>query len=545
VTLQTSAGRILFALAVLLPFEPRRPALDLLGFRVTVLEAAAALAGIAVAWLERRRVAAVLTRPPLPIALLAGYALVHVIASGLAPVEPATALKFAVRMVAMAAFAVVVCAAADEAGRRMLLGLAAAGIVVAALATFEGAGLRALDPVLAPFREAPFNVGGARRASASTEYPNLAAAFMVYGLVATAGLVHSRAVRFAAAALLSTGLLFTYSRGALVAAAAGLGCLALARVRWARAAAREPLEALAVLACGVAAFGLGAETFQLRLGSEGVASWYGAEYRPADAFLRLRPGQAVTTAVEVHNTGRRAWTRGGDFHLSYHWYDPERRWLVDGSRTALPRDLAPGERAVLRADVRAPAREGRYLLIWDMVQEHTSWFSGQGVAPAVVTAMVAADDAGQPISASVAAPVALAPPWRPGRAELWRLALGMWRERPLTGFGSDSFRRLYGGRAGRSTWDSRVYANNLFLEAAATTGILGVLCLVGGLVTAGSSARRAAVSERPTETAGTVFALVAAIAVHGLSDYLLAFTGQYLVLGLVFGAAGAARRAKG
>src|SRR4029079_1086663 len=85
----------------------------------------------------------------------------------------------------------------------------------------------------------------------------------------------------------------------------------------------------------------------------------------------------------------------------------------------------------------------------------------------------------------VAAPAvpAPAPPasFAPGRADLWRLALVLWRRRPLTGVGSDNFRWLYGEAAGRSTWDTRVFANNALLEAAATTGPVGRMALAGTL----------------------------------------------------------------
>src|SRR5262249_28731559 len=155
----------------------------------------------------------------------------------------------------------------------------------------------------------------------------------------------------------------------------------------------------------------------------------------------------------------------------YHWYDVERRITMDGGRTPLGRTIAPGDRAVLSAEVRAPGRPGAYLLVWDMVQEHTSWFSGQGVRPAVVPVTVGAGSA--PLAGGTPPPNTSSVAWRPGRGELWSLAVAMWRAHPVLGVGPDRFRHLYGPWAGRPWWDDRVYANSLVLELAATTGTLG------------------------------------------------------------------------
>jgi hypothetical protein len=250
--------------------------------------------------------------------------------------------------------------------------------------------------------------------------------------------------------------------------------------------------------------------------------------------------------VRVTNLGRKTWAVDEAFHLSYHWYDQERVKLEEGGRTRLPRDLARGDSATLAAEVRAPQKEGRYLLVWDMVHEHTTWFSGQGVAPAVVPAVVSV----APAPAPAAGPPEVIPEvaWRPGRWELWRLALDMWKERPLLGVGSDNFRWLHGPRAGRPLWDSRVFANSLYLEAAATTGTLGLLALVSTLAAALAwSARRvrSAACLADAATAGVVFAALAALAAHGVVDYVQAFTGHYLMFGLLVGLASAPDPAPG
>jgi O-Antigen ligase len=532
---------LLAGLVCLLPFEPRRPVLPVLGFELTLLEAAAGLLALPLFWLGRKRLRDLARRPPLPLVCITLYALAHVLSALAAPENGGLAGKFALRMVAMAAFAWL--AAAVPAGHRAaLFALAAISTVIAAAALAEALGLRALDPLLDRFREMPFNVAGARRATAFSEYPNLAASFVMCGLLAGVGLLSARgAARFLAApfaALLGAGLLFTYSRGALVAT--GFGLLVLAAVVVRRPPRRLVMPAVAaLLALGVCAgsFAWAGEVFRLRLGGEGTDRWYLAEYAPEEMPLHLRAGELRTTPVRVANAGLKTWARDEAFHLSYHWWDRERQVLADGERTRLPRDLTPGDSAVLHANVRAPAQPGQYLLVWDMVHEHTTWFSGQGVAPRTVPVVVGT----APLAGALASAdpdVAPVVGWQPGRAELWRLALGMWRERPLLGVGADNFRWLYGPRAGHAFWDTRVFANNLYLEAAATTGTLGLLAIVATLGTALFAAARVG-WRRPAllPAAAALCGVLAAVAAHGMVDYLLASTGHYLLLAVAVGLA--------
>jgi hypothetical protein len=531
------------ALVLLLPFEPRRPVLPLLGFQLTLLEASAAVLGAALLWSVRARVPALLRRPPLPLAFLGLYAAAHVLSVAFAPAHRDLAAKFALRMLVMAAVGLAVAAAHPEAVRRALVALVASAVVVAALAVAEGGGWRTLDTFLGLFREMPFNIGGARRASAGSEYPNLAAAFLMAGMLAASGLATVRRrpllTVLPLAVLFSLALLWTYSRGALVAT--GLGLLALAATARRRLAA-PALGALSVLLVASAGFAWSGEVYRLRLGSEGAASWYGAAYAPAEAGLALRPGETRTTVVRVTNTGQLTWKADRMFHLAYHWYDEAGRKVEDGRRTRLPHDVGPGQAVELPAELRAPAAEGRYLLAWDMVQERVAWFSDRGVAPATVPVRVAPRpaDAVAAVRAGVPpAPVAFSP----GRADLWRLALVLWRSRPLTGVGSDNYRWLYGKAAGQASWDTRVFANNALLEAAATTGLVGLIALVGTLAATGLAAGRGLRLTGPAGgVAAALFALTVGLAAHGIVDYVLAFTGHYLLFAFVVGsAAGLAR----
>jgi hypothetical protein len=363
----------------------------------------------------------------------------------------------------------------------------------------------------------------------------------MYGLLAGTALSlplgWSRRTVPAGVLLLGAGLLYSYSRGALVASAIGLLCLAALIARRDPGLARVPLLAALALALASSVFAWRGEIFRLRLASEGTVAWYAAAYEAAEPSLSLAPGEDRNVAVRVTNTGRKTWSIAESFHLSYHWYDLERRLLADGPRTELPRDVRSGESVLLDALVRAPMQEGRYLLAWDMVHEGTTWFSGQGVEPAAVAVRVGRSGCAVSEPAAPIPVAALA--WRPSRAELWRLALVLWRERPLLGVGPDNFRWLHGPRAGQPFWDSRVYANNTLLEAAADAGALGVLALGGCLVASLTSAARRTVSCDPRSAPGAesaaLLALMAGIVAHGAVDYVLAFTGHYLMFGFVVG----------
>lgn len=523
------------ALVALLPFEPRTPTLPILGFQVTVLEAVAGVVLATVGLVHRSELLERIRARPLPLLFLTGYAVVHVASAALAHEHRDHAWKFTARMATMAACGFIVAAAPAPARRRALVALVAAGCVVAVLAVAEGSGVRALDGLLAHFRETPFNVGGSRRATAGSEYPNLAAAFLMYALLAWSGL--SQGVRawlgFGIPALLSAGLLFTYSRGALIAAAAGL-LASLVASRRRPALARGPLTALIVLLVASSVFAASGEVFRLRLESEGGEAWYAARYEPAETSYALRPREARRARVRVTNVGLKTWSRREAFHLSYHWYDRDTKTLTDGGRTELPEDVPRGASVLLDAAVVAPERPGRYLLIWDMVHEHTTWFSGQGVRAFAVYVLV-----GQP--GRTAPPATEGPEtelgWRPGRRELWRLALAMWRAHPVLGVGPDNFRWLYGRYAGRAFWDTRVFANNTLIEAAATTGSLGALALALTLASALGAAWRA-MATAPQTSAPSALALLGlsvGLAAHGVVDYVLAFTGHYLFMGFLVG----------
>jgi O-antigen ligase len=177
-----------------------------------------------------------------------------------------------------------------------------------------------------------------------------------------------------------------------------------------------------------------------------------------------------------------------------------------------------------------------------MVHEHTTWFSdkvGLGVPVNVevggVKAVVGAapDDIRRAIAERS---------WRPGRAELWGIALSLFRAHPFLGVGPDNFRWLYGPVSGHAVWDARVFSNSLYLELLATVGLAGFFAF--GLLVAGalSGLRERAAGGPFALEAATIAASLLGFLVHGLFDYLLAFTPIYLAVFILLGASSALSR---
>jgi hypothetical protein len=110
-----------------------------------------------------------------------------------------------------------------------------------------------------------------------------------------------------------------------------------------------------------------------------VVRWHALELAPVQA------GAAQVATVELENDGVARWrTRGSEdgLFLSYHWLDERGNPIVwDGVRTALEREIEPGERLRHALRVRGPIPPGRYRLAVDLVEEWRFWLSDLGNAP--------------------------------------------------------------------------------------------------------------------------------------------------------------------
>lgn len=532
----------LFVLFLIVPFEPRFT-VPVGPLHLSLVEAVALPCFGILAAMTRKDARREPLRLSRPLIALGGFVVVAVVSAALARVEPLRAFKFALRLGAMLTCAVLVARVDDRARSWAFRGLLASGSVAAVLAIVEGIGVRSIDVLLGAFREIPFNVAGVRRASAGSEYPNLGAAMILYALLCGVVLLRGRPwLRAGFVVAMTFGLAQTYSRGGWLAGLVALGVGAIFE------RGRGRLAPVLAYAGVLAVFVFGQEISQIRFGGENANDFYAATYKSPKQFA-MDASARVIVPVEVRNVGRRPWRIADQIHLSYHLYENSTRPLVDGPRTDLPHDVLPGESVTLDAILRAPRRPGEYVLMWDLVHEDTTWFSGQGVAPGVARLLVGGAEEAAPVDAPASAParpadkgMGLAVPaavepilapealaWRPSRADLWRLAARMWAANPFFGIGPDNYRWTYGTLAGKKTFDTRVFANNMYLEFAATLGTFGLATFLAALC----FALLRGVSAAPTsDTARIAVAILVAMSVHGFADYVLAFTGHYLVFAL-------------
>jgi O-Antigen ligase len=487
------------------------------------------------------------------------WSLVLLLSALLAPLARASAVKFALRSLGGVTLLVAASDLLDSrrAIRRALTALAAGAVVAALLMALEiGVGGR-LAALLRPFHAQTFGILGLARASGPFQYPNIATMYLeavLPVLVATgvvwAGEIRSRhalravAVTAVAALAIIYGTVLAASRAGLVTALLGLiGVAVLAREL-------PTLRRLSIgLAGGLVAVTLIAQAasplLALRLRVWQERSWYASVIEPtpdsAPLPSPLPVGTDLTIALSIRNIGALPWAAGGKkpVRVSYHWMSEDAQEVVvlDGARSDLPGDVVPGAKVDLLATVTTPARPGSYLLWWDLVHEKVTWFSDTGDLglwqPAVVGAPAAGKGKGKGRTPrSVLTPNGFN---EFSRAALWWAGWLAFRDHPLLGLGPDNFRHAYGDYLGRKDSDSRLHANNFYVEILATMGILGLLALVTLMVALARTARRAAGARDSRVLTFGVSAGLAAYFVHGALDYFLEFTPTYALFWLLTG----------
>jgi O-antigen ligase len=186
------------------------------------------------------------------------------------------------------------------------------------------------------------------------------------------------------------------------------------------------------------------------------------------------------------------------------------------------------------ARVRAPDYPGTYTLVWDVVQEHRTWLSLEGVYPGRSIATVDGPAAGAPPNTLGRMPSGV---MRMPRSVLWSTALQISREHPWLGIGPDNFRHVYGRALGLAAWDSRVHANNSYLEVLVGMGAIGAASLIWLIVAAVRSTVRLLSDASPAALPIVAVSAVAclAIAAHAMVDSFLTFTPTYAIFAIAAG----------
>jgi hypothetical protein len=297
------------------------------------------------------------------------------------------------------------------------------------------------------------------------------------------------------------------------------------------------LAALAVILVALVMVSRSPQMLVTRMSNELSQDWYGAAYDVPET-LTLQPGSFTDVPVALSNRGWLTWQSSQipTFALSYHWLsaDTEEVVLYDGLRTPFPQPIEPGDDIELHARVRAPGYPGTYLLIWDVVQEHRTWLSLEGVLPGRTIAKVEGEAVTPPLPARGRMPTGT---MRMPRLVLWDTALDISREHPVLGIGPDNYRLVYGPRLGLATWDTRVHTNNMYLEILVGAGVAGLAALLWLLFAGGRSTVAliaTATRESITFIAATTAACLA-IAAHGMVDSFLTFTSTYVMFALAAG----------
>jgi hypothetical protein len=474
----------------------------------------------------------------LPLAALVGCAIVSAIA---APEFRGNALKFAGRLTAASLLFLLIAnvASTGRLARQVIATLLGAAALVGAIAVLELAQLPWVLDALKVFRPGFHVVGGQLRATSTLFYPTITSMFLeiafALGLV---WIAHSR-LAFAALALTGAGIVATFTRAGLITMALSLlvygGIAFYKNGRW--TSEHTKLAALAIVIVTLVLMSRSPQMLVTRMSTEGSQDWYGATY-DVPATLTLRPDSVNDIPVTVSNRGGLTWQSSEQpvFALSYHWLSVDREEILiyDGARTPFAQPVEPGEERRVNARVRAPGYPGTYLLVWDVVQEHRTWLSLEGVYPGRTIATVEGHAVSAPLPPRGPMPSSV---MRMPRRVLWETAAKMAADHPVTGIGPDNFRLTYGRYLGLAAWDTRVHSNNTYLETLAGMGALGMVALVWLIYAAFTSTRdlvaRAQGAAVPLVAAATAACL--AIAVHGLVDSFLTFTPTYVAFAIATG----------
>jgi hypothetical protein len=524
---------IVLLLAVMLPFALLRPIVIIGPIDLNNIELLIGLSllvgAVHVVFVGGWRV----FRPLMPaLILLGGFIGAALLSAVLAPEHNVSALRFSIRFIIGVYLLVLTIYTARD--RQRIAGILWALVIGAGASALLGIGealpIPEIDRALLLFHDAPSMVGSTLRVSATFQYTTIASMYFemaVPAAVALTAYTQQRYAKFLAlgiAIVCTVVVVLTLTRSGMVALF--LTSLLMAVVYRQKSVL---LPAATVMATMVITFGallVLDDTFRVRLTTEDDTHWFNAVYE-VPGSMQLTAGETTPVTISVQNSGIMAWNTDGKnpFKLAYYWYDVEKVGVINQahSEVGLPHDVAPGETVNITADVSANLPPGHYRLMWGMLQSNITWFRVKGVKDAYTEVEVLpAVTTFRPLNTRPTAPgddmkqdgaVAVS------RSLLWRVALDMWRERPLLGYGPDNFRLRYGTYLGFEQWYVGNHANNLYLELLATTGILGFVTFFGFLAFLGIHLWR---SIRTSNLlAAGMGGILLVFLMHGFFDYFL------------------------
>lgn len=507
------------ALVVQIPFEFRNTWLGLSNLQWTFLALAALI--LPSLYSDRRNLC--LDRLVLAAAL---FVAIQWMAAFLAPEFNANAVKGAIRFTAGFALLAMVRVLHDRTTILRVWAVSATLAAIYALIAQAGFGFPWL------FRAGEFFVAQVQRLSGSFEYPNTAAEYYAMSLPIVWWAPLPRPFRWVAAVALWCALILTFSRGAIatvVVVFIGHALLgAESRKEWRMVGG---LGAAGLIGLAVSAL---FSPYLLEVFKRApVENPPGAQYTTQWNTLREEPAVDDTLQLKIRNTGRIPWLAAGLGRVSvgYKWRNNDTQRVERGPMVAaLPHNVQPGEEVELSVPFQTPASSGNYLLIVEVFVRNFDWFSNAGVTPAVIEADIrngvtrlvdVSDFAGSnPVQVEPRSDIVSVPRW-----ELWRAAIKMFAAQPL-GAGPDNFRLMYGRFLGLTSWNTKIYSNNLYLELLTGSGAIGLISF--GLIVFFIPFRG--------PVPGAARMAVAVFLLHGLWDVFLMTTPIYFSFWILAGA---------
>jgi len=287
----------------------------------------------------------------------------------------------------------------------------------------------------------------------------------------------------------------------------------------------------------------------VRLGVGEQETHYGVEYKLISITPEIEMGQQNTAVIHVKNTGTINWEPTGDNEvwMGYRWltYPDKQNYELDPNAdlkaSSVPFVIPPGGEADIQQSFITPQEDGKYVLVFDLVKTHVSWFSSAGPSPLIIP-LEFINGKAQPFTISETADnfKAGAPVLdTPTREQLWRAGYKTWKANPILGVGPDQFRFRYFNYMPELSRDELVRTHNIFLEALVNTGLIGLAVMIFLL------ARTVFVQFRLVHNRSqgwgarfvSLALLIAMIAyvIHGILDYFLWQTGITFLLFIFLG----------
>jgi hypothetical protein len=99
---------------------------------------------------------------------------------------------------------------------------------------------------------------------------------------------------------------------------------------------------------------------------------------------KVKPGEVLNINAKVKNIGDTLWLskpQGGPCCVALGIRIVEDKERKDFARGYLTKDLPPGVEDTIQLNFAAPDKKGRYILEFDMVNEHVCWFIDRGSEP--------------------------------------------------------------------------------------------------------------------------------------------------------------------